>query len=215
MYFALLAWRRAFGLIRSLGSVFLLGLAYPPAMLLVPPADSSWWSVGTSSAIVLWIQWCLGMVAVEAYYGIVELPCWCSTLWLAPIWAGSAVCSADRVPRSPPSLGDDLLTLLNACVGRERANRWPRGRAVGWLSQVGVFSYSLYLVHNPVSPSPSPPGPDPETSDPVLFLINASLMALTGYFAGKLFFALVEKRFVSQSQDVFVSAMERPETGTP
>ena len=109
MYFALLV-ARAFGLIRSLGFVFLLGLAYPPAMLLVLPADSPWWSVVNSSAIVLWIQWCLGMVAVEAYYGIVELPRWCSTLWLAPIWAGLAVCSADRDPAlSPPSLGDDLL----------------------------------------------------------------------------------------------------------
>ena len=112
MYFALLAWRRAFGLVRSLGFVFLLGLAYPPAMLLVLSADSSWWSVVNSSAIVLWIQWCLGMVAVEAYYGIVELPRWCSTLWLAPIWAGSAVCSADRAPALSPLLWADLWTQL-------------------------------------------------------------------------------------------------------
>ncbi len=199
MYFALLAWRRAFGLVRSLGFVFLLGLAYPRAMLLVLPADSPWWSVVNSSAIGLWIQWCLGMVAVEAYYGIVELPRWCSTLWLAPIWAGSAVCSADRAPALSPLLwGMTFFTLLNACVERERANRWPRGRAVRWLSQVGVFSYSLYLVHNPVrAVAKRLLGQIAETSDPVLFLINASLMALTGYFAGKLFFALVEKRFLS------------------
>ena len=79
-----------------------------------------------------------------------------------------------------------------------------------------IASYSLYLVHNPVRAiTKRLLGQIAETSDPVLFLINASLMALTGYFAGKLFFALVEKRFLSQSHNVFVSAMERPETGTP
>jgi peptidoglycan/LPS O-acetylase OafA/YrhL len=215
MYFAVLAWRRALGLFVSLNLVVLLGLAFPVTMGFVLSTGSSWWSVVNSSAVVLWVQWCLGMVAVEAYYGIVRIPRCCSTFGFLPFWAGMAFTSEALVPAlSPLTWGITFFTLVNACVARERTTRWPQGRVAGWLAGVGLYSYSLYLVHNPARYiTKRLLGAYAETSDPGRYLLNAAIMALAGYVAGRLFFSLVERRFLPRNHGRVTSMVDDSDQG--
>src|SRR5260221_12858434 len=84
MYFGLLLCRRYVGLLISFSMVVITGILFPLLMSAFLSQDSEWWSVINTSAIVLWVQWCLGMVAVEAYYGLIKLPKWCRSGWM--IW---------------------------------------------------------------------------------------------------------------------------------
>ena len=199
LYFPLLAWRRRWGLLSSMIVVLLSGLAFPFLMSFVLPSKSSWWSIVSSSALVLWIQWCLGMTAVEAHYGLVKLPNWCRSWVLVPVWAGVALLCAEYSPwLAPLGWGMTFFTLLNYCVSLECAARWPRHRVINWLTAVGVFSYSLYLVHHPVrSVVKQLLGSFARTDSPIIYLLTAGLMAVLGYYAGKLFFAVVESRFLN------------------
>jgi len=199
MYFGLLAARRWWGMGAAFAAVFVLGIAFPLLMIPLLDRDSAWWSVVNSSAIVLWTQWCFGMVAVEAYYGLIKLPSWCYWGWLIPVWSGAAFASAIYCPRVTPSLwGAAFFTLLNCCVRSEGLSRWPKLRVVSWLSRVGIFSYSLYLVHNPVrGVAKQLLGSVADTLDPRLYILVSAFMAILGYYAGKIFFNVVERRFLN------------------
>jgi peptidoglycan/LPS O-acetylase OafA/YrhL len=196
LYLPLLTWRRLRGPAECLLGVFVLGLAFPEVMRAVVGEGSAYWGQVQTSAVVFWVQWYLGALAVEAYYGIVMLPRWCYRPALVPVWAVLAAVSPDPDGAATQVLwGLTFFTLLNACVAREKAGRWPAGRFVGWLSGVGVFSYSLYLVHNPIRyVGKVLMGPLALTTSPALFLANAAALAALGYFGGKLFYAYVEAR---------------------
>jgi peptidoglycan/LPS O-acetylase OafA/YrhL len=204
MYFGLLAWRRTRGLATTLAGVFILGLVFPQIMRPLLPEDSSWWRIVNTSAIVLWIQWCLGMVAVEAYYGIIRLPKWCSSNWMIPIWFGLGKLSTFYCPVLTPILwGLTFFTAVNYCIVLEKSGRWPDNSFLKWLSGVGVFSYSLYLVHNPVL-NVSRRLLEPILGD--LTLIASPWLALSimfvqvtaSYAIAKLFFYLVERHFFNE-----------------
>jgi peptidoglycan/LPS O-acetylase OafA/YrhL len=204
MYFGLLMSRRYWGLVASFAGVVVAGLAFPLMMRAVISEGSSWWSIVTSSAIVLWVQWCFGMVAVEAHYGLLKLPRWCASGWLVPLWAASALV-IDRyfVLFSPLLWGLTFFTLLNFCLKVERSNRWPKLTVIRWLSGVGLFSYSLYLVHNPVRAVVKQLlGSWAATSNPFAYCFFALLMAIAGYYSGKAFFSLVERRFLNTNRKV-------------
>jgi peptidoglycan/LPS O-acetylase OafA/YrhL len=199
MYWGLLASRLRWGTHRSLFGVLALGLVFPYVMALVIPLESSWWGIVNRSAIVLWIQWCLGLLAVEAYCGLVKLPRWCSWGWLVPVWMAAAVFSEHHAPPLNPFLwGMSFFTLLNYCVGLERGGQWPHHALFAWFSKVGVFSYSLYLVHNPVRALVKRAlGPLAVTNTQGRFWFTVIVLTVAGYYAGRIFFFLVERRFLT------------------
>ncbi|RYE74576.1 MAG: acyltransferase, partial [Myxococcales bacterium] len=96
LYVFLLAARRRWGLLPSVGGVLVLGLVFPLVMRLLLPPSSAWWSVVQTSALVLWFQWCLGMISVEAVVGLIELPRWCSSWVMVPVWGALALASAPQ-----------------------------------------------------------------------------------------------------------------------
>jgi peptidoglycan/LPS O-acetylase OafA/YrhL len=212
LYAGLLAWRCRLGVWSSMAAVLLLGWIFPVSLRPFLPADSEWWNVVTSSAFVLWFQWCLGMLAVEAYYGVVHLPRWCSWGSMVFVWGVVAMwCDRNYLWLSPATWGLTFFTLLNYCVLLEKTGRWPTQRFMMWLSNVGIFSYSLYLVHNPVRAVLKRfLGPLAATSNPVLYLVATFIICLAGYYAAKLFFALVESRFLHLKTEKPISASSIP-----
>ncbi|MBI5838029.1 MAG: acyltransferase [Candidatus Eisenbacteria bacterium] len=210
LYFVLLAWRRPRGVGGAVMASLVLGILFPAAiapLLMRVPGGAEWWTLVRTSAFSLWIQWTLGMLAVEGYFGLVKLPRICSAPWLVPVWAALALLAESRFPvagpapvpsLSPALWGMTFFTLLNYCVRLERGGRWPSGRVVAWLTRAGIFSYSLYLVHVPArAVMKQLLGPLAATHNPYLYLALAVALAVGGYFAGKAYFLAVESRFLN------------------
>jgi peptidoglycan/LPS O-acetylase OafA/YrhL len=200
MYFILLAVRRWRGNLEALLSVSIVGLGFPLAMLPLVASNPGWLRIVNTSAVALWIEWALGMAAVEAHYGILRLPRWCSLGWLVPIWASIAKISDFYCDHLSPLLwGMTFFTLLNYCLQLERTQRWPSSRVVRWFAGVGIWSYSLYLIHVPVRIVVKYAFHIPTTvSSPWLYISFASVMAGFGCLAGWSFFWIVERRFLGR-----------------
>jgi len=136
--------------------VSLLGAApaMPAGGVGLEPAPQLW----MLQAPARWFEWCLGAIAVEAYLGRVKLPRWCA------VWPVGVALLGAGMWTTHFSLGwwvNDLLwgcgffVILNTVVQRETAVRAagsPRwnSRIVLTLAGLGVFSYSLYLIHVPL-----------------------------------------------------------------
>ena len=203
MYFALLWWRRRVGIVQTTVGVLLLGLLFSVAMGFRFSAGSGWGHIIYSSALVLWIQWTLGALAVEAHYGNVRLPRWCSSLWLFPLWFAAAFV-VQRVPGVASVLwGMAFFTLLNYCIKHEKSRGWGASWVTRWITRVGVFSYSLYLVHLPVRIAVKylliRLGMPAVLPNYYAYTAVACGTAATGYFAGKVFYLIVERRFLNRA----------------
>jgi len=203
MYFPLLAISRVRGMKESLLWVLIAGLAFPLSMMPVAISNDGWLRIINTSAIALWIEWALGMAAVEAYYKIIELPRWCSFGWLVPIWGSVAKLSeAYFAQLSPIFWGLTFFTLLNYCLRLERSKTWRESAVVRRFAALGVFSYSLYLVHVPTRifvkylfhiPNAS--------SNAWSYTFYALVMASAGCLAGYIFFLAIEQRFLHRNSE--------------
>ena len=123
-------------------------------------------------ALSHWFTWALGAIAVEAFFGVVELPRWCRSLALgvsAIVIASVISTSLSSIPKDTllhdgawllmhPLWGFGFFVVVNRAVGWEREHNYARslGRFIGsermprlvqMAATVGVFSYSLYLTH--------------------------------------------------------------------
>lgn len=199
MYFVLMSWRRRWNVWISTSIVLVLGVATNLSFA----GNPHWSEFVARSAIVLWFQWCLGMVSVEAYYGLIKLPRWCSSGLVAIPWCLATLLSRYYLIVAAPFLGGmAFFILVNFCVKLDCAHRWPKNIIVSWLGRVGIFSYSLYLVHNPIRavlkqllrPYYS------YTQNPILFILVCAVMGLGCYWGAKLFFWAVERHFLNSSR---------------
>jgi peptidoglycan/LPS O-acetylase OafA/YrhL len=202
MYFPLLWARRRWGLWPSVFGVLALGFVFPYLMRLFVPLGSSWWQVITLSAVVLWFQWVLGMVAVEAYYGLVKLPKWCSSAAIALVFAVLAWVGEKYFRELVPTLrGLTFFVLTNWVVGLEKVGAWREGKLTQWLAHVGLFSYSLYLIHNPVRMVMKFfLGPISATQSIPLYLLVVAATCVAGYYAAKVYFWVVERHFLTHRE---------------
>ncbi len=211
LYAALLLFRRRLGLSKPVLMVAFLGL--------VAVAVPDWLLHGrtsptpiANSVFALWIQWCLGMVAVEAYLGLCKLPRIFDRLWMFPLWFAVAkfVEVRELFALSNLFFGLAFFTLLNAVLRFELDARWSRSRPATWLANVGLFSYSLYLIHNPIravyvyllsKASISPTAPVP-------FLIEALLGCVVVYYGAKLFYRVFEAPFLNKKAEPYRREIE-------
>jgi peptidoglycan/LPS O-acetylase OafA/YrhL len=106
----------------------------------------------------LWLSWCIGALAAEAWSGRTRLPGWL-TGW--PIFfVALGVGLLDRRFAWSMMIRDTMwavccLVVIVKFTGAESARRtWLQvgwtGRVIGALGTVGLFSYSLYLIHQPM-----------------------------------------------------------------
>jgi peptidoglycan/LPS O-acetylase OafA/YrhL len=146
------------------------------------------------SAPALWIQWQLGVVAADAYRGVVRLPEFFYRARWVPMW----MVLAYLIKPGSIFLGLAFFTTINACVRREAEGRWPVTGIIGAVTRVGLWSYSLYLIHHPVQTVALAIGqrvwPDVGIFG---FFVRAALLLLISCVAGRVLFQLVERHFVS------------------
>jgi peptidoglycan/LPS O-acetylase OafA/YrhL len=241
LYLPLLMWRRTWGMARAIGAVVFLGLTVPIAAYLVTkilhlPQNAVYPVNMSNSAIALWAQWALGMVAVEAYFGTVKLPRWCSQLWMAVLWLVLALALynaqvgwglpaalqspfTDRLealcskawPLAALLRGLAFFTLVNYCVRREKEERWLKNVVARQLTNIGIFSYSLYLVHYPLIRAMT--GLEKQlraewgitSVGPFYYAAFFVVLVMLSIMAGKLLFVLVEQRCLPSSGKVPVA----------
>ena len=181
------AWYTLAALLAGLSVAFQYGFAR-----LTNDPDTTWLLL--YSAPALWIQWQLGVVAADAYRGAIRLPAfWQQARWV-PMW----IVLGYLFKPGTIFLGLAFFTLVNVCVRLEQQGRWTRTGLVGAITRVGLWSYSLYLVHFPVQtivlaatrrivPEVGVPG----------FVARAIFLTAVSCVAGRLFFTLVERHFVT------------------
>jgi len=114
-----------------------------------------------------WFTWALGALSVEAAFGLIKLPRWCSNLWIG---AGFLIVAAGISQVFPvtnkdgfihrscwlilhPAWGVGFFIIVNRAFAAEK--KWRAAlstigtpRIVKLMAGLGVFSYSLYLTHN-------------------------------------------------------------------
>ena len=148
LYFGLLFFRTRWNVWVSTFVALVSGIGFRLLMAWLVGEHTPGFSLVTSSALVLWIQWALGMLAVEGAVGLVKLPPWTKQLWLVPVWIGVAMYADGHViTLSPVCWGMAFFTLINWAVSKELSGRWLVARGTEWLRRTGIVSYSIYLTH--------------------------------------------------------------------
>ncbi|HXD31651.1 MAG TPA: acyltransferase [Pyrinomonadaceae bacterium] len=111
-----------------------------------------------------WLTWALGAVSVEAAFGVIKLPRWCSNLWLGAACLVLAGAISQVFPVTDkdgfihrfcwlvlhPAWGVGFFIVVNRVFEAEK--KW-RGslqlpRLIELFAWVGLSSYSLYLTHS-------------------------------------------------------------------
>ena len=91
-------------------------------------------------------------------------------------------------------------TLVNFCINAEATSSWSKRRVTVWLANVGLFSYSLYLVHYPTNMILRELfGFIAAPSNVWIALIGTGIKVVICFYTAKLFFKLVERRFLNTS----------------
>lgn len=199
LYFAFLFVRRRASVVRTNAYVLAVSLVFPLTVTYFLPSDSPWVKLVGSSALALWFQWTLGAISVEAFLGLITLPRWASSGFSIAGWGVLAYLNHFYVEAW--IVGNCVwamlfFTIVNFCIRREQIK--PSDSLVyHWFARVGIWSYSLYLIHIPVQAvvryllrlkgAELGAGAYIALS---LFLIVVSLAA------GKAFFYLIERRFI-------------------
>lgn len=198
MYFGLLAFRRIFKLPATVLCVLTLGLIFPYLFTPLLSPDSPFWKTIYTSVFVFWIQWVLGMAAVEVYFGFAKLPNWCRAWWMALVWAVAAEVAAIYLPMLiVPLRGLAFYTLINFCIDKEESSGWFEKRMPNWVAGAGLFSYSLYLVHQlPITIFNELFKSVAYSTNMWLALLGMIIKVVASFYFAKLFFFLVERHFL-------------------
>ncbi len=206
LYFVLLIVRPRLGWTWTLGAVTAISLAWRTAPLLTPtPFGDHWVGLGPSR----WIEWTLGALAVEAYFGLVRLPQWCRSARVAAATTIVAV-FVNLSPQDPPArvFGDAVFGLafflwVNVAVRLERSGVLGRIASARALAGVGLFSYSLYLTQEPVIVATKQLllrlGLTPGTWQGAAIIVGRFAVAIVVAY---IFYRVVERQFIELSRRV-------------
>jgi peptidoglycan/LPS O-acetylase OafA/YrhL len=138
----------------ALGTTLALTLLYRMALTVAPvPPDFA--RIGWEVFLARWFEWTAGALVADWAAGNVRLPAWLGSWWLvAPLLPLTIYVGEYEfwrfgiyVVREP--LYGIMFALLLLAVLRLPRPRRARPLAL-WLAGVGVWSYSLYLVHRPI-----------------------------------------------------------------
>jgi peptidoglycan/LPS O-acetylase OafA/YrhL len=159
------------GALRALAIVLAVTLGYR-LVLNADPLPSQFGGVAWEFFLARWFEWVLGAVVAEWAVGRVSLPRIVSQPWLPVVFFGLGLLlewhrwHGVYYVIMEPIYGVAFALLLCVLLRRE-----PRGQAspIGrYLAGVGLYSYSLYLLHRPIQLAFEPLARDVATSPSVL-----------------------------------------------
>ncbi len=215
LYFPFLLVRRKVGWGPALAFVLVVTFDWRAVFAFSGQAPGFWYLVGPAR----WLEWIFGAIAVEWHLGRIRPPRWLAsagalavTVVLAVLVQPPRISAGHRLWEVP---GADLLNdvlfsfaafvLVNWCCVLDRAGRFENRPLPAMLGKIGLFSYSLYLVHNPVMVVVKRLAIGFGVHSVVSLLAIRFGAAVT---AGYLFFRLVESRFLTRSRSINASPAE-------
>jgi peptidoglycan/LPS O-acetylase OafA/YrhL len=181
--------------------ILLIGLVvtmcWRAAPLIWTKAPASWSVLGPAR----WMDWILGALAVEAHLGRVQLPQWCrsvpAAVALLIVAVGINLPGLTFIAPATRLFGDLAFALFFFVVVNISVSRAPEDAAARWLTSafasVGIFSYSLYLTHEPVLVAIKEASMWIGLPAQVITVLRVTLPIPLAY----VFFRVVEKRFLT------------------
>lgn len=142
------------GALRALGAVLGVTMAYRVGLALAPSLPVELGGPAWELFLARWFEWVLGAVVAEWAAGRLALPRVLSTPWPGALALGAGVLlewyawAYGLYILKEPLYGVAFALLLYAALAHERPGLPSApGRC---LARVGVYSYSLYLLHRPI-----------------------------------------------------------------
>lgn len=142
------------GALRALGAVLGVTMAYRVGLALAPTLPAELAGPAWEVFLARWFEWVLGAVVAEWAAGRLALPRVLSTPWPGAVALGTGVLlewhtgSYGLYVLKEPLYGVAFALLLHAALAHERPG--VPSAAGRYLAGVGVYSYSLYLLHRPI-----------------------------------------------------------------
>lgn len=202
LYFPLLQMRRRFGWGATLGVVAAVTLLWRAVGVSLDAAPGFWFVLGPAH----WFSWALGALAVEAHLGRVSLPHWTRSFggFFVILTVAILVHPSPALDLDVPGARvlDDVLfsaaffVLINALADWERAGRLGNGAVIRALAVTGLWSYSIYLTHDPVMAAMKQVGLRLGFGTPGVLLLRLAGALVVGF----VFYRLVESRFLNTSR---------------
>lgn len=197
------------GPLRALGAVLGMTMAYRVSLALLPlPVELG----GPAWVVFLgrWFEWTLGATVAEWAAGRLALPRMLRTPWPgvavlgAGLWIEWHTGSYGLYVVKEPVYGLAFALLLHAALAHEQPGA---PSAVGrYLAGIGVYSYSLYLLHRPIQLVFEPLAREVATWPLVIALgMPSSLLIMAGttplvLWASRLFYRYCERPSIQRSQ---------------
>ncbi|MCE7875211.1 acyltransferase [bacterium CPR1] len=143
LYQPFLWFRRRLGVSRTILLVAGLSITWQTWAGSIPTTGHSSINLLLYQAPARWLEWCLGAWAAEAYFGGIKLPAWSHKPGVAAITLILG-CAYSLL------WGIGFFILLNRAMQLERTQGYPKNWAADQLARIGLWSYSLYLLHTPL-----------------------------------------------------------------
>ena len=194
---------------RALGAVLAVTMAYRVVLALVPLpfelAGPAW-----ELFLARWLEWVLGAMVAEWAAGRLALPRVLRTPWPGltvlggGLWIEWHTGSYGLYIVKEPVYGVAFALLLYAALAHERRGLpWAAER---YLGRVGVYSYSLYLLHRPIQLAFEPLVREVATWPLVIALGMPSSLLIMGattplvLWASRIFYRYCERPSIQRSQ---------------
>lgn len=199
------------GPLRALGAVLAVTMGYRVVLALVPlPVELA----GPAWVVFLarWFEWVLGATVAEWAAGRLTLPRVLRTPWPGiavlgvGVWIEWHTGSYGLYVVKEPVYGVAFALLLYAALAHERPGL--PSAAGRYLAGVGVYSYSLYLLHRPIQLAFEPVVREVATWPVVIALgLPSSLLIIAGttplvLWASRVFYRYCERPSIQRSQAV-------------
>ncbi len=197
LYFPLLFIRRFFNMYTCAFIVSTIGTSVYLYAFFSIGVDSPYWLLIKSSALVLWITWVAGALAAEIHYGILNLHKVLSKIWwFIPLYGIALILSRQIDVLSATIWAAVFFVLIHSVTEHELHNKWPQNKLLKLFSRIGIFSYSLFLIHYPVqSAAKFMLRQYVDSTNPFIYLAVMVALILISLMAGLVLFYCVERRF--------------------
>ncbi|HEY7436044.1 MAG TPA: acyltransferase [Methylomirabilota bacterium] len=198
------------GALRALAAVLGVTMAYRMVLGLAQPLPAELGGPAWELFLARWFEWVLGAVVAEWAAGRLALPRVLSTRWPGAVTLAAGVLIEWHAGYyglyivKEPFYGVAFALILCAALAHERPGL---GSAPGrYLARVGVYSYSLYLLHRPIQLAFEPLAREVATwpgvvahGVPSSLLVMAATTPLV-LWASRIFYRFCERPSIRRSQ---------------